>query len=121
MTHPPVDLATLRRPRLLITAAKFGLVDYTRCRDLRQALRCGGMVALPDAYDAVNRLLEAEATLEEMRRAHDAAWRPARHIAVLVALLAEWQVAYGVSDNVVAFHSAHATTHLDLPRMVVGG
>lgn len=116
MTHPQVDLTTLRRPRLLITAAKFGLVDYTRCRDLRQALRCGGMVVLPDAEDAVGRLLEAEAALEQMRRTHDAAWRPARHIAVLVALLAEWQAAYGECDNVIAFSPAQAAQNVPLPR-----
>lgn len=119
MTRPPIDLATLRRPRLLITAARFGLSDYSRGRDLRQALHCGVMVALPAAQDAVAQLIAIEATLEAMRQAHDAAWRPARHVTVLVALLAEWQTAYGAPDNVIDFHAAHPSA-LPMHRAAMG-
>ncbi|SDX40703.1 DUF6477 family protein [Roseicitreum antarcticum] len=121
MTTAPIDLATLHRPRLLITAARFGLADYARTRDLRQALRCGVMTALPDARAAVDQLVVLEAMLEGLRVAHDAAYRPARHVAVLTALLAEWQVAYGAVDNVVALCAARDRVAAPAMRRAVGG
>lgn len=121
MTTAPIDLGTLHRPRLLITAARFGLADYLRTRDLRQALRCGVMTALPDARAAVDQLAALEAMLETLRVAHDAAYRPARHVAVLTALLAEWRAAYGASDNVIELNSGRCATPAPLMRRAVAG
>lgn len=80
------QIAALRRPRLLIRAARFGVLDYRRERDLRRMLGPG---ALPPAERAVPLLLEEEDRLESLRLAGDAAYGFARHIDVLIALLAE--------------------------------
>jgi hypothetical protein len=84
MTDFRALLADLRRPRLLIRAARFGLADYHRDRDLRR------LVSAPTTPErAVPRLLQEEEQLEETRRAGDAAYSVARHIEVLIALMAE--------------------------------
>jgi hypothetical protein len=77
-------LANLRRPRLLMNAARFGLGDYRRERDLRRLVRCG---LSPE--DTVPSLISVEAELEETRLAGDATYSVTRHIEVLIALLAE--------------------------------
>jgi hypothetical protein len=77
-------LANLRRPRLLMRAARFGLGDYRRERDLRRLVRCG---LSPE--DTVPTLMSVEAELEETRLAGDVSYSCARHIEVLIALLAE--------------------------------
>jgi Family of unknown function (DUF6477) len=79
-------LATLRRPRLLMRAARFGLQEYRRERDLRRYVGSG---ASPE--DTVFSLMSVEANLEATRIAGDAAYSVARHIEVLIALLAEAQ------------------------------
>lgn len=80
-------LANLRRPRLLMRAARFGLGDYRRERDLRRLVRCG---LSPE--DTVPSLMSVEAELEETRLAGDMSYSVARHIEVLIALLAEAQL-----------------------------
>ncbi len=80
-------LANLRRPRLLMRAARFGLCDYRRERDLRRLVRCG---LSPE--DTVPSLMSVEADLEQTRLAGDASYSVARHIEVLIALLAEAQL-----------------------------
>lgn len=77
-------LANLRRPRLLMRAARFGLGDYRRERDLRRLVRCG---LSPE--DTVPTLMSVEAELEETRLAGDVSYSCARHIEVLIALMAE--------------------------------
>jgi hypothetical protein len=77
-------LANLRRPRLLMHAARFGLGDYRRDRDLR---RLGSLGASPE--ETVPQLLSVEERLEATRLTGDASYSPARHIDVLIALLAE--------------------------------
>jgi hypothetical protein len=77
-------LANLRRPRLLIRAARFGLGDYRRERDLGRLVRCG---LSPE--DTVPTLMSVEAELEETRLAGDVSYSCARHIEVLIALMAE--------------------------------
>ncbi len=79
-------LTSLRRPRLLIRAARFGLRDYNRDRDLRRLVRSEETMA-PSA--AVSTLLVEEARLEDTRRRGDAAYSPAKHVEILVALIAE--------------------------------
>ena len=70
-------LKNLRRPRLLVQAARLGMADYRRERDLR---RIAGTPAAPD---------HAQAALEQTRRAGDAGYDIARHVEVLIALMAE--------------------------------
>ena len=80
-------LANLRRPRLLMRAARFGLGDYRRERDLRRLVNIS---ASPEV--TVPRLLSVEEALEATRVAGDASYSAARHIDVLLALLAEAQL-----------------------------
>jgi hypothetical protein len=84
------DLRTLmtdfRRPAMLLRAARLGLQDFHRERDLKRLLRtdctAGPETTLP-------RLLDAENQLEETRRIGDASYSLCRHIEVLIALMAE--------------------------------
>jgi len=84
MTDCRTMLATLRRPRLLMRAARFGLAEYRRDRDLRRYV---GGTASPE--DTVTSLMSVEARLEATRIAGDATYSVARHIEVLIALMAE--------------------------------
>lgn len=84
--HPLTVLKRLRRPKLLIRAARFGLADYDRERDLRRLMRAA---IAPAPRQAVSRLIEEEARLEDIRRSGAAAYSPARHVDVLIALMAE--------------------------------
>jgi len=70
-------LATLRRPRLLIRAARCGQGDYNRARDLKRLMRLAQTPA-PE-----------EATLEAHRRRGGAQYSLARHIELLIAMMAE--------------------------------
>lgn len=79
-------LAALRRPGLLIRAARCGVEDYRRERHLARLL---GPMALPGPIAALVRLLDLEAELEAMRRNDDAGYLAARHVAVVIALLGE--------------------------------
>lgn len=76
--------ANLRRPKLLIRAARLGLCDYRRERDLRRLLGQS-----PSADRAVAQLVSAEEELEQDRRAGLAAYSVSRHIEVLIALISE--------------------------------
>jgi hypothetical protein len=79
-------LAGLKRPRLLIRAARHGLDEYRRDRDLRRLIG-GTKVPAPD--EALPRLMREEARLEGIRGTGDAAYSLMRHIEVLIALMAE--------------------------------
>ena len=86
MTDLAAALATLRRPRLLIRAARFGLNDYDRVRDLRRLIRAE---APPAPERALDRLMAAEAEIEEVRRARTAGYSVSRHVELLIAIMAE--------------------------------
>lgn len=84
MTEIHAPLAQMRRPRLLIRAARFGVADYRRDRDLRRLI---GRSAPPE--DALRLLIRAEHQMEENRRRGEATYSIAQHIEVLIALVAE--------------------------------
>lgn len=79
-------LSTLRRPRLLIRAARHGMLEYNRSRDLKRITR-GDVLPPPDR--ALSRLMALEADQEASRTAGDAAYSPARHVDILSALMGE--------------------------------
>ena len=83
-TETPPGQGAKGRPRLLIVAARYGVEEYRRNRDLPRLL--GPAAALPDV---VCRLEELEQRLEDARRAGDPGWSCLRHVEVLIALLAE--------------------------------
>jgi hypothetical protein len=79
-------IAALRRPRILVRAARCGLADYRRDRDLRRLLRLPRSAASARALDT---LLAEEQRLETIRTTGEATYSLQRHVAVLTALLAE--------------------------------
>ena len=86
MTDFRTFLADLRRPALLLRAARFGLADYQRDRDLKRLLR---QEAAGGPEKILPRLIDEEDQLEQTRKAGDASYSLARHIEVLIALLGE--------------------------------
>ncbi|MDR0810376.1 MAG: DUF6477 family protein [Gemmobacter sp.] len=88
MTDFRTLLAELRRPRLLIRAARCGMEDYRRERDLKRLLR--HEISSPER--ALPRLLDEEERLEQTRRDGDASYSLNRHIEVLIALLGEMRL-----------------------------
>lgn len=79
-------ISALRRPRLLIRAARVGLTEYKRERDL---CRLMATAHVPSPENAVESLLNEEETLERTRRDGDTAYSVLRHVEVLIALMAE--------------------------------
>lgn len=86
MTDIQRSLARLRRPRLLVRAARCGAIDYNRNRDLKRVLKSS---YLPSPRASVSHLLDEEARIEEIRKTKDAAYSARRHVDVLIALMAE--------------------------------
>jgi hypothetical protein len=86
MTDINTILAKLRRPRLLIRAARFGLNDYNRTRDLKRVM--GGTAGLK-ASKVIDGLIDKEALFEDKRKKGDATYNVVRHVEVLIALMAE--------------------------------
>ena len=79
-------VSDLRRPRLLIRAARAGLADYNRARDLKRLTRAD---SAPSPDRAVTWLIAEEERLEETRRQGDAGYSLSRHIEILIAMMAE--------------------------------
>lgn len=88
LTHPATESTPntpgTRRPRLLITAARHGMDDYRRQRDLPRLIGPG----IPKA-DVTEVLAALEERMETARRANDPGWSCLRHVEVLIALLSE--------------------------------
>ena len=86
MTDPFICIKALRRPRILVRAARFGLVDYNRDRDLKKLMKT---TAIPSPAKAIDDLLQEEARLEDTRTSGDASYSIAHHVEVLIALMSE--------------------------------
>ena len=79
-------LRSLRRPRLLIRAARFGLSDYRRDTDLPRVLQRPA----PNCPEgALQELVVEEQMIEEIRRSGDASYSISHHIELLVAMMSE--------------------------------
>lgn len=79
-------LPPLTRPRLLIAAARHGMKDYRRARDLDRIAQLSP--AIPPGR-ALPHLVAAEAEQEARRKTGDASYSAPRHVEILIALLAE--------------------------------
>jgi hypothetical protein len=84
-------LRTTHRPRLLLRTARLGLADYVRERDLKRVLRLPAPP--PPGPGSLESLFALEDQMERLRTLPMSetgeAWRAARHVEVLIALLAE--------------------------------
>jgi hypothetical protein len=81
-------LARLQRPKILINAARFGLDDYTRGTHLS---RISKNDPAPKPGPAIMQLLEIEYGLNEERLQKRSTYFVARHVDVMIALMAEAQ------------------------------
>lgn len=79
----------LRRPRLLIRAARIGAEDYRRDIHLPRLLGHG---ALPRHSLALARLMEIETMMDESRRALNADYSTIRHVEVMIAVISEARI-----------------------------
>lgn len=86
MTDFATVLQDLRRPKILIRAARAGLADYRPERDLKRLVRDARGSA---PRDPLAPLLAEERRLETTRTTGAGAYNIHRHVAVLTALLAE--------------------------------
>jgi len=86
MTELPSALATLRRPRLLISAARYGLAEYRRERDLTRLLKGGRP---ENASAALLQLMDLEEEMDDLRRSGSARYAVGQHIEFLIALMSE--------------------------------
>lgn len=93
----------MSRPKLLVQTARIGAKNYRRDRDLPGAVP--GLLAQTQEM-ILPRLAAAEAQCELDRRAKSAAYRPARHVQVLAALLAETVAAQAKASGSEALRSA---------------
>lgn len=78
-------LSAVRRPKILVRAARAGVTDYRRERDLRRLLP-GQKTA---SRQAIGSLLAEEDRLETTRKSGGATYNIQRHVAVLTAIIAE--------------------------------
>lgn len=80
----------MRRPPLLVRAARIGSEDYTRSRHLPRLI---GAQAAAEPDKALARLIATEGPFDEARRAGTAGYSPARHVELLSAIIAEIEIA----------------------------
>lgn len=90
MTTPQTLLSSMRRPRLLVRAARLGLQDYNRKCSLRRLFPGD---PTPGPGQAFHILAEREHLVDQSRRNGDAAYSVARHIELLIALIDESRLA----------------------------
>ena len=105
-------LKDLRRPRLLIRAARFGLTTYRRDRALKRLIPSERK---PTPARAVEVLLDQEAEVEANRTSHYATYKVAEHVGILIALMAEAQLAAACEETSLETKAARPA----LPENVV--
>ena len=83
-------LNQLRRPRLLIQAARAGCEEYRRDPHLHRLLGHG---RLPKSGEALIRLMDMEGELNQQRRAGAGSYSLVAHLDVLIAMMGEARLA----------------------------
>jgi len=79
-------LKNLKRPTLLVRAARFGVDDYNRSSDLPRLL---GTINALGPSEAILRLLDLESELNDERVSNAPNYSLPRHIETLTAIMAE--------------------------------
>ncbi|MEM6375308.1 MAG: DUF6477 family protein [Pseudomonadota bacterium] len=86
MTDLLTQLNTLKRPRLLINAARLGISDYRRDAHLTRHL---GNEAPDNAKEALRQLMAIEHDLNQERETQAASYSVARHVEIMIAMMNE--------------------------------
>ncbi len=79
-------VSSLKRPRLLVQAARCGVDAYNRKLHLPRLLRCA---VEPRPGEAAMRLIERESEINALRETGSATYGVAEHVEILIALLGE--------------------------------
>jgi len=79
-------LKNLKRPKLLVQAARFGLDEYRREVDLLRTLE---ITTLPRPVEGILQLIDLENELNEQRETKRSDYDMARHINAVTAIMAE--------------------------------
>lgn len=82
----PQPVPALKRPKLLVKAARIGLEHYNRAKDL---VRIASLNRLPEEGKAMPALIELETELNAARKTKATDYSLQTHIAVLTALIDE--------------------------------
>lgn len=82
-------LQAVRRPPLLMRAARIGAEEYRRDSHLPRLLGYG---VLPKHGQALLKLMEMEATVNELRLSGNASYNLVKHVDLLIAMLGEARV-----------------------------
>lgn len=88
--QPRPQFASLRRPGLLVRAARIGAASFNRNRDLCRLLKSD---ELPEPAAALLRLRSEEAALNQARLECQAGYDLQRHVLLLIAIVAETALA----------------------------
>ncbi len=104
-------LTSCRRPKLLISAARIGSLDYTRKQALYRLLGAAESLGHEAALGA---LMDLEKEHDDLRRAHDATYSVARHVEVLASVMGEARL-FGASQSPAPPASAPSHTSATLP------
>ena len=111
-------LARLRRPQLLMKAARIGAADYDREARLPALLGAG---PLPRHGAALVRLMEYESMLDEARRGGAAGYAVTAHVEVMIALLGEMRMLADTQAAAVAIQRHRASVPpIDAPATRCG-
>jgi len=86
MTHILQMLDSLRRPRLLIQAARIGASEYRRDIHLRRHTGAG---RLPRSGEALMHLIDKETMLNTQRKSGDGTYSATDHVDILIAMMGE--------------------------------
>lgn len=79
-------ISALKRPSLLVRTARIGADEYRRDVHLRRILKAD---VPTKTGEAILRLIDIEAEINERRLANNAEYSVAEHVEVLIALLGE--------------------------------
>lgn len=98
-----MKLDSMKRPRLLIRAARIGMAEYRRDVHLKRHLGHG---PLPHGGAALARLVEIESELDDQRRARNAGYSSVRHVDLLIAMMGEARILRASNTNVAPMRRA---------------
>ncbi len=83
------QLNALKRPKLLINAARIGSMEYRRETHLHRHLKESGPL---HSHHALERLIELESELDAKRTGATAGYSVARHVELLIAMMGEARI-----------------------------